>query len=84
MEKRANGEGSIYQCKRGQWVIAISLGAGKRKYFYCRNQGSCCVRCSPSRQKAANTRFIHSTIYAPERLVITAEYPSFGKCTQNF
>lgn len=38
MGKRANGEGSIYQCKRGQWVVAISLGAGKRKYFYCRSQ----------------------------------------------
>ena len=38
MGKRANGEGSIYQRKDGKWVAALTLGAGKRKYFYCRSQ----------------------------------------------
>ena len=38
MGKRANGEGSIYQRKDGKWVAALTLGAGKRKYFYRRSQ----------------------------------------------
>mgnify|MGYP001306989306 CR=1 FL=1 len=38
MGKRAHGEGSVYQRKQGQWVAAISLGTGKRKYVYCRSQ----------------------------------------------
>lgn len=38
MGKRANGEGSVYQRKQGQWVAAVSLGTGKRKYIYCRSQ----------------------------------------------
>ena len=38
MGKRANGEGSVYQRKQGQWVAAVSLGTGKRKYVYCRSQ----------------------------------------------
>jgi len=38
MGKRANGEGTIYQRKDGRWVAALTLGAGKRKYFYRRSQ----------------------------------------------
>ncbi len=43
MGKRANGEGSIYQRKDGKWVAAITLGAGKRKYWYCRSQAEAVV-----------------------------------------
>jgi integrase len=28
----------VYQRKQGQWVAAVSLGTGKRKYVYCRSQ----------------------------------------------
>ncbi len=38
MGRRANGEGSIYHRKQGQWVAVLTLGAGKRKYIYCRSQ----------------------------------------------
>jgi integrase len=38
MGRRANGEGSIYHRKQGQWVAALTLGSGKRKYIYCRSQ----------------------------------------------
>ena len=34
MEKRGNGEGSIYKQKNGLWAATISIEGGKRKYFY--------------------------------------------------
>ncbi|HEU5380024.1 MAG TPA: hypothetical protein VFV38_31765 [Ktedonobacteraceae bacterium] len=38
MGKRANGEGTIHQRKDERWVAALTLGSGKRKYFYRRSQ----------------------------------------------
>ena len=54
MGKRANGEGSIYRRKQGQWVAVISLGTGKRKYFYCQSQAEAVL----TLQQAQHARFI--------------------------
>ncbi len=54
MGKRANGEGSIYRRKQGQWVVALTLGTGKRKYFYCQSQAEAVL----TLQQAQHARFI--------------------------
>jgi len=34
MNKRGHGEGSIYQRKDGRWCACLTVGHGRRKYFY--------------------------------------------------
>lgn len=63
MGKRANGEGSIYRRKQGQWVAVISLGTGRRKYFYCRSQAEAVL----TLQQAQHARFIWNIDDNPKR-----------------
>jgi integrase len=59
MGKRANGEGTIYQRKDGRWVAALTLGAGKRKYFYRRSQAEAVL----ALQQAQHARMLGLTSF---------------------
>jgi integrase len=40
MTRRANAEGTIYKRADGRWCAGVTLGGGKRRYFYAATRGA--------------------------------------------